>query len=147
MTRDDHSPDAEDEPLGCPKGVFDFRVFDQSEIWIDKFEERHLLTEMSQDYLVNVADFLYLLTNLMVGLATADLESGMSEHELLAEHSNPYVEARYGHLDSDSRDAPDAVSAELLPEIWLEGTPLMREIRKLSGTAPITLSEYLSKLV
>lgn len=105
---------------------FDLRVFEQDEYWVDYRGKPHRLSEMPNDYRVNVITFLeerkdrfYVETCLRTAVSMAgDALLGRVNGELLAE-------AVGGPKITDHT-----------PSEWLEATPLMRRLRTLTSTNP-----------
>ncbi|NUR14913.1 hypothetical protein [Terrabacter sp. C0L_2] len=105
-------------------GILDLRVFDQDQWWVDRNQTPHMLTDMSAlyverviDMLESLAEYYYLMT------VRRDLLQRIGDEML-------------GRLSTDNvaESAGATPLRDLTPQAWLEGSPLMRALRRrLSG--------------
>lgn len=101
-------------------GTLDLRVFDQDEWWVDRNQTPHMLTDMSVlyverviDMLESLAEYYYLMT------VRRDLLQRMGDEML-------------GRVPTDTVAESAGVTPlrDLTPQAWLEGSPLMRALRR-----------------
>lgn len=104
--------------------ALDLRVFEQDVYWVDRKGEPHLIVEMSDAYRANVIGFLrdherfYYTLTLMRSITT-----------MLGETALGRVPAEVLLEDLGVPTLPD-----LEPDEWLESTPLMRALQRLTPT-------------
>ena len=101
-------------------GILDLRVFDQDQWWVDRNHTPHMLTDMSVlyverviDLLESLAEYYYLMT------VRRDLLQRMGD-EMLGRVST----------DTVAESAGVTPLRDLTPQAWLEGSPLMRALRR-----------------
>lgn len=100
---------------------FDLRVFDQDIYWVDRTGAPHLLAEMDNEYVANVITFLTELQDTYFQSTQRRWFIQTAGDQLL-----------YGDPGGDVlvAAAGGASWGELSAEAWLEGTPLMRALRR-----------------
>lgn len=101
-------------------GVLDLRVFDQGQWWVNRQQTPHLVTDMSVEYVEGVigmleanAEYFYFMT------VRRDLVQRLGDTML-------------GRISTDTVGECAGVTPllDLTPHAWLEGSPLMRALRK-----------------
>lgn len=101
-------------------GMLDLRVFEQDTWWVDREGCPHRLTQMSDDYLHNVIDFLGASVDAFHLAALSRTVVEMLRETLTGV---PGVETL-----ACAAGAPTL--GDVTPAAWLEGTPLMRSLRR-----------------
>ena len=104
-------------------GHLDLRVFDQDTWWVDIHGRPHLLTEMSEEYRHNVIRHLEANRDYLHSRVALAEAIDLVEYTFTGAH-NP---------TSASAVAGAPTTHEVDPEAWLEATPLMRRLRRLTG--------------
>jgi hypothetical protein len=103
--------------------ALDLRVFDQDQYWVDRNGDPHRLTEMTAEYLENVA---------------AMLEARASEfHLVMVQRQSVQAigDALMGTVSGDVLAAELGIGTldDVTPSAWLASTPLHRRLRQLTG--------------
>lgn len=107
------------------EGHLDLRVFDQDVYWVDRFGAPHLLEEMDEAYRRNV-----------IGHLTAHVEgfyAGTLRRATFQMLGDALLGRVSGEVVAGALGAPTLT--ELTPVEWLESTPLMRRLRRLTPEA------------
>ena len=107
-------------------GNLDLRVFDQDRYWVDIRQQPHLLTEMSDEYITNVIAHLLAHVKYFYFATIRRSLYQMYGDLLLGRVSTDIVAEAFG--------AP--ALTDLTPVDWLEGTPLMRALRRRAAIPP-----------
>lgn len=101
-------------------GCLDLRVFDQDVWWVDIAQRPHRLADMSEEYIANVIAFLEQNRDYFYAQTTRYRAVQMAGDLLLGRVPDEVVAGELG--------AP--AHTELSPETWLNGTSLMRALRR-----------------
>ena len=119
------------DPATTPPGNLDRRVLDQTEIWVDRFGDVHRLSDMSDIYRANVVAHLHVCCEWMWTVASFE--------EIV---TTPVV------VHAANRDAGVPLIGDVDPHAWLESTPLVRALRRLSPDIadPASLVDWASRL-
>ena len=108
-------PEAPFDPYRVTPGSLDKRILDQTQLWVDGHAAVHRVDDMGHAYRANVVAHLHLHADWMWSANVIE--------ELL---SNPV------ELHAAQRAAEIRLVGESNPHTWLESTPLVRELRRLT---------------
>lgn len=107
-------------------GKMDNRVFEQDVYWVDIAGKPHLLAEMPSAYRVNVIAFLHQHKDYYYDSTALREAITLFEH---AATGNPAAIWASSELNA-------VTVTDMSPTDWLESTPLMRQLRRLTPEAP-----------
>jgi hypothetical protein len=109
------APEAPFAPHRVTPGCLDRRILDQAEVWVDGLGTTHRLDQMPEVYRANVVAHLHLHAVWMWSASAFD--------ELLTSPVGLHVAKRVAGI---------RLIGETDPHLWLESTPLVRELRRLT---------------
>lgn len=119
------------DPTQVTPGMLDLRVLHQDAVWVDRFGDVHELAGMGHTYRANVVAHLHAVCQWMWATTAVNelLDTPLAVHQLALEAGVPLT----GDLD---------------PHAWLESTPLVRALRRLSPgiAAPQILTQWAQRI-